>query len=105
MAAETIGVPAARARRALTTQQFYWLLIAPALVLMIGFYFYPLGKVLWISVTEPKPGLANYGLLFTSESVQRTLLTTARICTITSAITMLLGYVIAYAMVHAGDRQ
>lgn len=105
MAAETIGMPAARERRGLTTQQFYWLLIAPALMLMIGFYFYPLAKVLWISVTEPKPGLANYGLLFTSESVQRTLLTTARICVITTAITMLLGYIIAYAMVHAGDRQ
>jgi putative spermidine/putrescine transport system permease protein len=105
MAAETIAVPAARTRRALSTQQFYWLLIAPALALMIGFYFYPLAKVLWISVTEPKPGLANYGLLFTSESVQRTLLTTARICVITTAITMLLGYTIAYAMVHAGDRQ
>ena len=105
MAAETIGIPAARERRGLSTQQFYWLLIAPALVLMIGFYFYPLAKVLWISVTEPKPGLANYGLLFTSESVQRTLLTTARICIITTAITMLLGYVIAYAMIHAGERQ
>jgi len=109
MAAERIGLaaglPAQRVRWSPSTQQFYWLLIAPALLLMVGFYFYPLAKVLWISVTEPKPGLDNYGLLFTSESVQRTLLTTARICVITTAITMLLGYVIAYAMIHAGDRQ
>ncbi len=105
MTAETIGMPAQRLRRSLGTQQFYWLLIAPALVLMLSFYFYPLAKVLWISVTEPKPGLANYALLFTSESVQRTLLTTTRLCVIATAITMLLGYVIAYAMVHAGERQ
>jgi putative spermidine/putrescine transport system permease protein len=39
--------------------------------------------------------------LFTSESVQRVLWTTARISLITTAITMLLGYVVAYAMVHA----
>jgi putative spermidine/putrescine transport system permease protein len=105
MTAQAIAPEAGRARWSLSTRQFYWLLIAPALVLMAAFYFYPLAKVLWISVTEPKPGLANYALLATSESVQRTLLTTARICTITTAITLLLGYVIAYAMVHAGDRQ
>lgn len=105
MTAEAIGTATRRERRSLTTRQFYWLLIAPAVLLMTAFYFYPLAKVLWISVTEPKPGLANYALLATSESVQRTLITTARICTITTAITLLLGYAIAYAMIHAGDRQ
>ena len=96
------GVPAAWA---LSTRQFYWLLILPALALMLGFYFYPLAKVLAISVSEPKPGLGNYELLLTSEGIQRMLLVTARICVATTAITLLLGYVLAYAMVHAGDRQ
>lgn len=89
------------ASRGLSTRQFYWLLILPAVVMMAGFYVYPLVKVLWISVTEPQPGLQNYERLFTSESVQRVLWTTARISLITTAITMLLGYVVAYAMVHA----
>lgn len=106
MTTQAIEAAAPRNRRfALSTRQFYWLLIAPALLLMLGFYFYPLAKVLWISVTEPKPGLANYALLVTSDSVQRTLITTARICLITSIITLVLGYIVAYAMVHAGDRQ
>ena len=82
----------------------YWLMVAPAAVLMAAFYFYPLVQVLWISVTEPKPGLDNYVQLFTSLSIRRTLITTARICVITTAITILLGYVCAYVLVHASPR-
>lgn len=92
-------------RGIISTRQFYWLLILPALLAVAGFYLYPLGKVLWISVTEPATGLDNYERLFTSESVQRVLLVTARICVITTAITLALGYIVAYAMVHATERQ
>lgn len=105
MTTQAIGAAARGAGWTPSTRQFYWLLIAPALLLMAAFYFYPLAKVLWISVTEPQPGLGNYALLFTSQSVQRTLVTTARICVITTAVTLLLGYAVAYAMVHAGERQ
>lgn len=91
--------------RTLSTRQFYWLLILPAVVMMAGFYVYPLLKVLWISFTEPQPGLQNYERLFTSEAVQRVLWTTARVSLITTAITLLLGYVVAYAMVHASAGQ
>ena len=38
----------------------YWLLIAPAVLLMLVFYIYPLVQVLWISVTDPVPGFGNY---------------------------------------------
>jgi len=93
------------ATRTLSTRQFYWLLILPAVLMMAGFYAYPLLKVLWISVTEPQPGLQNYERLFTSESVQRVLWVTARISLTTTAITMLLGYVVAYAMTHASEGQ
>jgi len=96
------GTPRRTARD--TTRRFYWLLILPALVMMAGLYFFPLLKVLWISVTEPAPGLGNYALLVTSGSVHRTLLVTARICVVTTAVTLLLGYAVAYAMTHAGDR-
>ena len=60
-------------RFALSTRQFYWLLILPAAAMMFGFYLYPIAKVLWISVTEPRPGLENYQRLLDSESVQRVL--------------------------------
>ena len=67
----------------------------PAVLMLVVLYFVPLGNVLLTSVTDPKPGLQNYGLLFTSASVQRTLLTTVRICVVTTMIALLLGYVVA----------
>jgi len=96
---------AARARSGLSVRAFYWLLVIPALAAMLAFYFFPLARVLWISVTEPRPGLDNYALLLTSASVHRMLLVTARLCVITTIVTLLLGYVVAYAMAHARGRQ
>jgi putative spermidine/putrescine transport system permease protein len=69
--------------------------------MMAGLYFFPLAKVLWISVTEPVPGFGNYAKLLTSESVHKVLIVTARICVITTAVTLVLGYVLSYAMVQA----
>ncbi len=96
---------AARARSGLSVRAFYWLLVIPALAAMLAFYFFPLARVLWISVTEPRPGLDNYALLLTSASVHRMLLVTARLCVITTIVTLMLGYVVAYAMAHARGRQ
>jgi putative spermidine/putrescine transport system permease protein len=77
------------------------LLVAPAMLLVATCYFLPLAQVLWISVTEPAPGLDNYAQLFTSASIARMLATTARICAITTLVTLALGYVVAYALTHA----
>ncbi|MBO1076792.1 ABC transporter permease [Roseomonas marmotae] len=82
----------------------YWMLVLPALLMLLGFYLLPLVRVLLISVTEPQPGLGNYALLFTSASIHRVLLTTLRICLLTTAITLLLGYVVAYVMAQASPR-
>lgn len=89
------------ARPLLTPQTRYWLLIMPALALMIVFYVYPVGRVLWMSVTEPSPGLDNYALLATSASIQRMLWTTARIGIVTTVVTLILAYIVSYALVHA----
>jgi len=83
----------------------YWLLVAPALLLVLGLYVWPLLKILALSFTDPVPGLQNYRLLFTSGAIGRILMTTARICGMTSALTLIGGYAIAYALVHAGERQ
>lgn len=101
----SVAIPARAKTNAVSVRTFYWLLVAPALVAMLAFYFFPLARVLWISVTEPRPGLDNYTLLLTSASVHNVLLVTARICVITTTITLVLGYVVAYAMVHARGRQ
>jgi putative spermidine/putrescine transport system permease protein len=88
----------------------YWLLMLPAVVLLLGFYVWPLLQVLWISLVEITPGaeelaFGNYSLLWTEEGLRRLLWRTARICVITTVITVVLGYIVAYAMVHVGSQQ
>jgi putative spermidine/putrescine transport system permease protein len=85
-------------RAAIGARGIYWLTLLPALLLLLGLYLVPLAGVLVISVTEPQPGLGNYELLLTSASVQKALLTTARISLTTTVVTLLLGYTVAYAM-------
>ena len=85
-------------------EAFAWALIAPALVLLLVLYVYPILQVFAISVTEPRPGFGNYAELVDSESVRRVILTTARLCGITTALAVLLGYVVAYAMTAAAER-
>lgn len=91
--------------RALRTQGLYWLLIAPALGLMVAFFIFPLLRILWISVAEPQIGLQNYELLITSGAIQRILMTTARICVLTTLLTLIGGYIVAYTLVHVNERQ
>mgnify|MGYP006271714803 CR=1 FL=1 len=83
----------------------YWALIAPAVLLMLGFYVWPLLQVLWLSVTEPYPGLQNYETLFTSRTLHGIWLTTLRVCVVTTALTVVLGYFVAYAMTLVGEAQ
>ena len=84
-----LAIPITRTALRLGDDAVAWVMVAPALVLMLTLYVYPILQVLAISVTEPKPGLANYGELFDSGAVQRVLWTTARICAATTAIAVL----------------
>nr|WP_246522519.1 ABC transporter permease [Neoroseomonas terrae] len=70
----------------------------------MAFYIAPIVQVLAISVTDPEPGLGNYERIFTSGAVQRVILTTLRICAITTVLALLLGYAIAYAITLASPR-
>jgi putative spermidine/putrescine transport system permease protein len=93
-------------RSPIDINRVYWLIVLPALLMLLVLYFVPLGNVLLTSVTDPRPGLGNYGLLFTSAAVQKTLMTTVRIASITTGVALLLGYAVAYAMRAAtGKRQ
>lgn len=86
------------------TWAVYWLLaLLPLLVLAI-FYLYPLSRVLTISLMEPEPGLGNYARIFSSSAVWRVASTTVWICTLTSAITLVLGYLLAYCILHISAR-
>ena len=102
-AAEVAQSHSAGDRSFLSERQVYYLLLVPALLLLLGFYVFPVVRVLWISFIEPKPGLGNYAEL-ASSSVLHVIATTAHICALTTTITVLLSYVVAYAMTHSGRR-
>ncbi len=82
-----------------------WLPVAPFLLLVVLLYLGPILDILWLSVTEPEPGLGNYAKLYESDTLARILWTTLRICIVTTVFSVLLGYSIAYAMVHSHRRQ
>ena len=86
-------------------RRVYWWLIAPAVLLMLVFYIYPLIQVLWISVTDPVPGLGNYMELIDRSLIHRIWITTIRVCLITTIITVVCGYIVAYTMAQVGERQ
>lgn len=85
-------------------QRGWWLLIAPAFLLMVAFYVAPILQVLAISFTEPELGFGNYERLFTNMSVQRVIITTLRICAITTVLALILGYALSYTIALAAPR-
>jgi putative spermidine/putrescine transport system permease protein len=86
------------------TARVYWLLLAAPVFLLAFLYLYPLSKVLWLSVTVPTPGFGNFARLYTSDAIGHIVGTTARLSAITTFISLLLGYAIAYAMLHVRQK-
>jgi putative spermidine/putrescine transport system permease protein len=99
----SLAIGRARARQTLAVPAA-WLLVLPLLVVLLIFYIVPLFNVLWISVTDPEPGLGNYAKLLAVPAMQRVLWTTLRVAASTTTIALLFGYLIAYVMLHAGAR-
>lgn len=95
---------AARTRHILPRDAGWYGLLLPAFLLMTVLYVAPILQVLAISVTEPVPGFGNYERLFTNAGVQRVIGTTLRICLITTAVALLLGYVLSYVITLATPR-
>jgi putative spermidine/putrescine transport system permease protein len=81
-----------------------WGLVLPFLLVLAALYLLPLANILWISVTDPTPGLGNYERLLASEGMRRVLWSTLRIASLTTLVAVTLGYLVAYAMLHAGPR-
>lgn len=81
------------------------LLTLPAVVVLLALCVVPVLRILLLGFTDPTIGLSNYALLGSSEALRRIVTTTALLCVTTTAITVLLAYVIAYAMVHVTRRE
>jgi putative spermidine/putrescine transport system permease protein len=84
--------------------RIYTWLTVPAVALLVGLFLLPLLNVLWLSVTDPEPGLMNYQALFTNPVIHRIWMNTLRVCLITTVLAVILGYLVAYALAHAEGR-
>ncbi len=80
-----------------------WLFVAPLLGLVAVMFAGPLFNIIWLSFTDPAPGLSNYAALIEKESLRKLIWTTLRVCLITTALSVVLGYSIAYAMANTTE--
>ncbi|HVJ42998.1 MAG TPA: ABC transporter permease [Dongiaceae bacterium] len=85
-------------------ERVYWLFLAPVLLALLVFFLLPLLQVFWISFSDPSIGTDNYVRLVESRAIQKVVLTTLRICAITTAAAVLIGYVIAFTVTLAPPR-
>lgn len=79
-------------------------LVLPALGLVLVLF---VGPVLWLlvrSLTQPQPGLHNYAALIQRPVFLRVLVNTLGISVSVTALTLLIGYPVAYTMATAGAR-
>jgi putative spermidine/putrescine transport system permease protein len=79
-------------------------LVLPLVLLVGGLFLVPVLRILMISFTEPVPGLGNYVALFSEPVYLKIMSTTLRICLITTVITLLMGYVVAYVMANVSPQ-
>ena len=79
--------------------------MVPLFGLIIALYVWPVMNILWLGVSDPELGIQNYKLLFTKSSLVKILWTTIRVCLITTLFSVVIGYLIAYAMVHLVGRE
>jgi putative spermidine/putrescine transport system permease protein len=84
--------PARRKRRS----GLAWL--TPALALLVLFFVLPVLGLLLRSVTEPEPGLQHYAELLGSWSYAKVLYNTLFVASVVTAVTVLLGFPVAWLM-------
>lgn len=73
-------------------------LLAPAAALFAVLFLVPLGRVITISVTDPRWGLERYRAFFQDSAEVKALIRTLAVCGIVTAITVPAGAVIAWTL-------
>ena len=76
----------------------YWMLVVPALAIMVLFYIVPVLGIWKIAFTEPTTGLANFVAMADSSAVKTSFVITFRVAAITTIGCLILGYIVAYAI-------
>lgn len=80
------------------------LLLVPAVLLLLAFFVYPLAGILVTSVTEPEPGIGNFLRFFATGVYLKVFWRTVQVAFIVTALCLIVGYPMAYFLVHAGER-
>ena len=88
-----LSVSAQSYSRALT-----FTLLAPLLILLIAAFVWPIAKFLSLSVLEPEPTLDHFREIFARQFYWTILIRTFRTGLIVTALTLLMGYPVAYIM-------
>ncbi|MCO5732186.1 ABC transporter permease [Rhizobium sp. SSA_523] len=81
-----------------------WLLLAPLGLYLLLFFVVPLVDVAIMSVTHPRPTLANYQRVFTGALYQYALINTFLTAAFVTLFCLLTGYPVAYLMANSSRR-
>ncbi|MGI3165404.1 ABC transporter permease [Pseudooceanicola sp. 200-1SW] len=81
-----------------------WLLLAPLAIYLALFFLVPLAEVAIMSVTEPRPGLANYEKVLTGSLYRKVFLNTFGTALLVTVCCLLVGYPLAYLMSTVSKR-
>ncbi len=73
-------------------------LVAPALLYLLGIFYYPLGKLFSLSLFDPHLTFKYYLRIFTEPAYRDLFWTTIRIALWTTAVSVVLAYPVAYAL-------
>lgn len=79
-------------------------LVTPALLLLLVFFVVPVISLLLRSVTEPELGLQNYATLVATPTYAKVFWNTFMVASVVTAITILLGYPVAWLLSILPDR-
>ena len=102
-----IGAAGRVTDRARAERRLGWILVAPALVVMVGVTAYPLARAVWLSlysyrITDPAGrefvGLRNYGVVLGDGLWWSDVLTTVVITVVTVAVELIVGFAFASVM-------
>jgi putative spermidine/putrescine transport system permease protein len=78
--------------------------VSPALI-AVGFAFlYPTALLIWLSFTDPQPGIDNYTSIFSDSLATTVIGRTLRMAGTVTVVTALLAYAYAYVMTAVGNR-
>lgn len=83
----------------------YLMMIAPAVIMLLILFAYPLLGMVWRSVESPAGfTFAQYIEVFTNDIYRSVLFITFRISAVAAVVCVILGYPVAYVLAHAKPR-